>query len=265
MTINFSKYEGAGNDFILIDDRKQSFPENDSNLINHLCHRHLGIGADGLVLLREKQGVDFQMVYFNSDGRESSMCGNGARCITLFVNNLGLIKDKYTFTAIDGEHESILLSQNNAAVKMSEVMEVETGQDYYLMNTGSPHYVIFKDDLNNLDIISEARKIRYSERFKTEGVNVNFVSSTKNENTMRTYERGVEDETLACGTGTVAVAIAIAEKNNYSMPHQQYFINSPGGKLKVTFDRNGKDLFTNVWLEGPVNKVFSGVYEMDLK
>jgi diaminopimelate epimerase len=142
------------------------------------------------------------------------------------------------------------------------VMGVDTGKDHYFMNTGSPHYVIFREDLTNLDIISEAHKIRYSERFKQEGVNVNFVSSIKNDNTMRTYERGVENETLACGTGTVAVAIAIAEKNNYSITHQQYIIKAPGGKLKVTFDRNSKDLFTNVWLEGPVNKVFSGVYEI---
>jgi diaminopimelate epimerase len=262
MILNFSKYEGAGNDFILIDDRKTTFPSHDVNLINHLCHRQFGIGADGLILLRDKKGVDFQMVYFNADGRESSMCGNGARCITLFANDLGLVKDKYIFTAFDGEHESILLSENTAAVKMSEVMGVETGKDYYFVNTGSPHYVIFKDDLTNLDIISEAHKIRYSERFKKDGVNVNFVSSIKNEHTMRTYERGVENETLACGTGTVAVAIAIAEKNNYSVTHQQYIIKAPGGTLKVTFDRNSKDLFTNVWLEGPVKKVFSGVYEV---
>jgi len=260
MRLNFSKYEGAGNDFIVIDDRKQSFPKEDVNFISHLCHRQFGIGADGLILLREVKDFDFQMVYFNSDGRESSMCGNGARCITQFAHDIGIVSDKYQFKAIDGSHESIILSNNIATVKMSDVMGIEIGSDYYFINTGSPHCVIFINDLDALDIIKEAHKVRYNGRFKTDGVNVNFVTVTTNENRMRTYERGVENETLACGTGTVAVAIALAEKNKNTSLHQQYLIKAPGGNLKVTFNRKTEE-FTNIWLEGPVHRVFSGVYE----
>ena len=262
-TLQFYKLQGAGNDFVLIDDRANQFDEKNNALVKFLCDRRFGIGADGLMLLRNKAGFDFEMVYYNSDGNESSMCGNGGRCITAFANEIGLHKDKYLFMAIDGEHEAELELKNDeywVRLQMIDVKEIEVGANYLYLNTGSPHYVVLVNDLANFPVVEEAKKIRYSERFKEKGTNVNFVEIINGILHIRTYERGCEEETLACGTGVTAAVLAafhsgaIKEK---SMP-----VQAMGGKLSVSFDKEG-DIYQNVCLEGPAKKVFKGEIDVD--
>lgn len=258
--IPFYKYHGAGNDFVIIDDREVRFDTTDSKLISKMCDRHFGIGADGLMLLRQETGYDFEMVYFNADGRQSSMCGNGGRCLVSFAAKLGIVASDCLFLAIDGDHKAVVHHQGDISLEMIDVNEVEMLEDNALLiNTGSPHYVIQNNDLEALDIIEEARKIRYSERFKELGVNVNFVQRMDGGIAIRTYERGVEDETLACGTGVTAAAIA---------GHYWNWIQSPipvtavGGDLIVEFDYDMGRYF-NVWKRGPVQLVFEGQYFVD--
>jgi diaminopimelate epimerase len=262
MLLHFFKYHGTGNDFIILDNRKEIFPGSHEKLVASLCDRRFGIGADGLMLLQtSKPGTDFKMVYFNADGRESTMCGNGGRCIVSFAAKLGLFERNTTFMAIDGIHEAILQSHNYVRLRMSDVNEVEQNPEFYYLNTGSPHYVQFVSDAANINVYLEGRKIRYNERFKARGTNVNFVQDNGDSIFVRTYERGVENETLSCGTGIVAAAISSCLKRksdglSYNVP-----VTTRGGKLKVSFDhQNGK--FTNIWLEGPVTFVFEGSIEV---
>lgn len=259
--IAFSKYQGAGNDFVMIDNRSGFFPSENQRLIEWLCNRRFGVGADGLILLETAAGYDFRMVYFNADGRESSMCGNGGRCIAAFARELGVTdKDRLSFIAVDGPHEAVLHADGTVSLHMRDVDEVEIGEDYFLLNTGSPHYVVFVEDLRDINVVESARVIRYNDRFRKEGVNVNFVEPADKLLKVNTYERGVEDETLACGTGVTAAALAAALRNA-GPAAGEYPIRAKGGQLKVSFEKTPDGRFKNVWLTGPAQKVFSGVVE----
>lgn len=254
--LKFFKYQGTGNDFVMIDQREERYlTREDHATIEHLCDRRFGIGADGLILLQNREGYDFEMIYFNSDGRESSMCGNGGRCIVAFAEKLGVIEDHARFLAIDGEHEAIIRIDGWVELKMTDVLNVETGTDYFYLNTGSPHYIKFVEDVNKVNVFEQGRAIRYSERFKTEGTNVNFVQPTGTGITVATYERGVEDETLSCGTGVTAAAIAYYLKSNQK--NTRIPIQVKGGRLEVRFEPKGEG-FYNVWLCGPAQFVFEG-------
>ena len=260
MELEFYKYQGTGNDFVMIDNRSQFFPKDDVKLIEHLCNRRFGIGGDGLILLENHATTDFKMVYYNSDGNQSSMCGNGGRCLVAFAKKLNVIENHATFLAIDGLHHATVADDGLVALQMKDVDSVKVALDYVFLDTGSPHHVAFVDDLKNYNIKEEGAKIRYGDLYKTAGSNVNFVNQLRDSNqsnhfAMRTYERGVEDETLSCGTGATAVAIAMnkLEKTNSTIIQ----LEVEGGKLEVSFDRNG-DKFTNVFLKGPAEFVFKG-------
>jgi len=291
MKILFSKYEGTGNDFILIDDRSKIFPADDERLVNHLCDRRFGIGADGLILLQKAppppeggilptHNAFFRMVYFNSDGKEGSMCGNGGRCFTAFANALGLTGKELNFMASDGLHYASITDEKNKIVKlkMRDVPAMEAFNDHIYLNTGSPHYVIFVKDVMVTDVVNEGRKIRYNDRFKKEGTNVNFVQPFENGIMIRSYERGVEDETLSCGTGATASAIAAFVKGiipssasalrqaqgTGSEPvelHAVCRVKVMGGEVNVYFEKNGNG-FKDIWLEGPATFVYKGEIEI---
>ena len=253
MMLECFKYQGTGNDFVLIDNRNQDILLT-TEQIKWLCDRRFGIGADGLMLLELQEGVDFKMVYYNSDGNESSMCGNGGRCITAFAKRLGIIENSAKFMAIDGVHES-KIEDEFVSLKMNEVKQIETGENYYYLNTGSPHYVKFVDDIDNFDVFTEGKKIRYNDRFKEEGTNVNFIQKTEHELVVRTYERGVENETLSCGTGVTAAALVAALTGN-STTKNNCAIKTLGGNLNVTFEKVLESNFYNIWLEGSAVFVF---------
>jgi diaminopimelate epimerase len=256
MQVKFSKYQGAGNDFIIIDNRIESFPK-ELLLIKKLCDRHFGIGADGLMLLESHDTADFYMRYFNSDGNESTMCGNGGRCITYFAQKTGIIESSAHFLGIDGEHMSLIEENGLVNLKMQDVDTVEVGNGYYFINTGSPHYVSFVDDVNLIDVNLSGNTIRNSFNLKNGGTNVNFVDFSSDKIHVRTYERGVESETLACGTGSVATAIAL----NFKL-HEvktEYKIITLGGELTIKFDKIGNNVYKNIWLRGPATHVFDGI------
>lgn len=258
--MKFFKYQGAGNDFVLIDNRDQQFDADDTALVARLCDRRFGIGADGLMLLQEKEGYDFEMLYYNADGNLGSMCGNGGRCIVSFAKHLGIIKSKTIFLAVDGEHEATISDAADwVSLKMIDVKHVEKIDEHYVLNTGSPHYVQLVDQLKELDVFQAGRAIRYNDTYRQEGINVNFVEPQNEGYAVRTYERGVEDETLACGTGVTAVALAMALHHN-----QVGNINTPikamGGNLNIRFSHLGNGMFENIYLEGPAKLVFEGVF-----
>lgn len=254
MEIKFSKYQGAGNDFIIIDDRSLNFDVNNEKLIAQFCDRNIGIGADGLILLRNHPRCDFEMLYFNSDGNPSSMCGNGGRCLVDFAYKLGIISENCSFIAPDGWHNASW-SQDEITLSMTDIKEVEKIGDDYFMDTGSPHYVRFVDELVNYPLILEAQQIRFGNRFNDHGTNVNFIELHDDILKIRTYERGVEGETLACGTGVVASAIATFL---YRKEHKNNFvIETLGGKMSVSFNYKNEQ-FTNVELKGPATFVYEG-------
>lgn len=263
MELTFYKYQGTGNDFVMVDNRQNILPKNDTNLIKSLCDRKFGIGADGLILLEEpeNQKEDFKMVYFNADGRESSMCGNGGRCIVAFAHFLGIVKEKAFFTAIDGFHEATI-EDELVGLKMVDVKRVEEKDDSIFLNTGSPHHVIFTRGIDTIDLKKEGAAIRYSKEYKDiEGTNVNFVESLdKATLKVRTYERGVEDETLSCGTGVTAVALAAYATGKI----ETYTVNleTPGGLLTVSFEPK-ETHFENIWLTGPAKQVFKGIIHVN--
>ncbi len=263
MTISFYKYHGTGNDFVMIDNRQLTFPKNDTKTIQFLCDRRFGIGADGLILLENDnltdlsaEKVDFKMVYYNADGQESSMCGNGGRCLTAFAKKLGIIQEKATFLAVDGLHHATISDSDLVSLQMIDVTAISFQPDYVFLNTGSPHHVILVDNLNQLDVKKEGAAIRYSSLYGQAGSNVNFVQPLgDNHFRLRTYERGVEDETLSCGTGATAVAIAMQAlgKTDASLID----LEVEGGKLQVSFTAmHGK--YTQVHLIGPATFVFEG-------
>jgi len=256
MIIEFYKYQGTGNDFIMIDDRENKFDIVDDALIAALCERRMGIGADGLILLREHDTLDFEMIYFNSDGNQSSMCGNGGRCIVAFAHMLEMTDTETTFMAIDGEHKGEIM-EDGISLKMQDVTKIEGVDDGLVIDAGSPHFIEMVDDLDNLDINKEGRRIRNSAPFKKEGINVNFVLDAA-ELKVRTYERGVEAETLSCGTGVVATAIAMHHAN--CIEDNLISVNTKGGELTVSFEEfNGT--YRNIWLSGEVSMVYVGEFE----
>jgi diaminopimelate epimerase len=261
MKVEFYKYHGAGNDFVMIDCRKHDESLFDQKRVEFLCDRHLGIGADGLILLLSDKKSDFRMKYFNSDGVEGSMCGNGGRCIVAFAREMNLIRETATFTGIDGIHAANILGPEKVSLKMIDVEKVEKLEDGYLINTGSPHFVTFRDKINEIDVYNEGGKIRHQARFDDSGANVNFVETiTKNTFRMRTFERGVENETLACGTGSVAAAISSYYREK---PDKcSYTIEAPGGTLFIRFTAGQNGGFSDIWLEGPVKFVFKGQIEI---
>lgn len=260
MKLNFNKYQGAGNDFIMIDARKIEC-KFDANLVKNLCNRYFGIGADGLILLEnsKQSQVDFKMVYYNADGHESTMCGNGGRCIVAFAKKLGLIEKSCVFEAIDGLHEAYF-EKDLVQLKMSDVTDIKQTEDFFYLDTGSPHHIVFVDDVSKIDIKKKGADIRYSSSYKSQnGTNVNFIELKNNELLIRTYERGVEDETLACGTGVTAAAIASFIKfENLKKPIQ---VKAVGGDLSVDFNLKNAQTIEGIWLKGPAEFVFKGEIE----
>ena len=254
MDIQFYKYQGTGNDFIIIDNRLKTV-ELKEDQIRDLCNRRYGIGADGLMLLNASSEYDFEMKYYNSDGREGSMCGNGGRCLVKFAYDLGIRKPEYIFNATDGIHEAEIDPDGSVSLKMKDVAEVEVVHGDYVINTGSPHYVKQVRDVMNTDVVKRGQEIRHSDEFEKEGINVNFVQQEEEDLLyVRTYERGVEDETLSCGTGVTAAAIAFYHNEN---GYNNVRVKTRGGMLNVEYDRIN-DHFENIWLTGPAERVFSG-------
>lgn len=258
----FYKYQGTGNDFVMIDQRQHHYLSKENTTeIRQLCDRRFGIGADGLILLQNHPDYDFEMVYFNSDGKESSMCGNGGRCLVAFAHYLGIFQKECRFLAIDGEHEATINEKGDwVELKMANVSNIEVDPDFYYMDTGSPHYVQFVENIEAVDVFAEGRAIRYSPRFSEVGTNVNFVEPTATGIKVLTYERGVEDETLSCGTGVTAAAIAHYLRTPLTAGNQ-IDIQAKGGKLQVRFEPS-EDSFQQVWLCGKAIRVFQG--EVDL-
>ncbi len=259
MLHTFYKYQGTGNDFVMVDNRDNAFPKNDTKLIGFLCDRRFGIGGDGLILLENVSSADFRMVYYNSDGNESTMCGNGGRCIVAFAKQLGIIDDEAEFIAVDGPHHATIDGDGTVSLHMKDVHTVTVYEDYVFLDTGSPHHVELVDDLETLDVKKIGSQIRYSGMYGDKGSNVNFVTQLGTDKfAVRTYERGVEDETLSCGTGVTAVAIAMKMLDKTQA--NTVLLETPGGELKVNFTQDGKQ-FTNIYLTGPAQFVFKGELE----
>ncbi len=260
MTTTFFKYQGTGNDFIILDNRDNQLPQLTIKQIKKLCDRRFGIGADGLMLLGKKEDCDFEMIYFNADGRESSMCGNGGRCLTKFAARQGILKSTYHFKAIDGMHEAEIDMNDIVRLKMQDVNKVEKHSSYLILNTGSPHFIKFTTDIMNVDVVETGREIRYSQAFAAEGINVNFVETLDQDSIyVRTYERGVENETLSCGTGVTAAALLSAHNDN---GFNRVEIKTPGGRLSVEFNKIDDEHFENIWLCGPAELVYQGEIEI---
>lgn len=263
MEIEFIKYHGTGNDFILLDNRNLIYSSLNTEKIKNLCDRHFGIGADGLMYLQNNTECDFEMKYFNSDGNEGSMCGNGGRCIVAFAKLLGIIDKSANFNAIDGKHEALINENNFVVLKMKSInlKDIIIEGNKYILDTGSPHLVNFIDNVENLDVFTEGKKIRNNKQFLKDGINVNFVKIIK-ENSLfvRTYERGVENETLSCGTGAVASAVCWFLKNNYN-ENNEIEINTLGGKLLINIT-NKNENYLDIELKGSTKLVFKGTIEL---
>jgi len=258
-SITFYKYQGTGNDFIIIDDRQNYFSKKDTKLIQRLCDRKFGIGADGLILLQNNRLHNFTMVYFNADGNESSMCGNGGRCIASFAQFLGVATDNTTFEAIDGLHHAKLFDSGTVSLQMKDVENLQLFDGHVFTNTGSPHHVELTDNIEHVDVFNQGRHLR-NELYGKEGANINFVQpESASVFKVRTYERGVEDETLSCGTGVTAVALAM-HKTGQTLA-QEVELQTPGGNLKVSFEPTPKG-YKNIWLTGPATQVFKGTIEI---
>ncbi len=257
MRQTFYKYQGTGNDFVMIDNRLQTFNKKNTKLVKELCDRRFGIGADGLILLEGHDTLDFKMVYYNSDGNESSMCGNGGRCIVAFAKQLGVINDKAVFEATDGVHHAEIIDDGIVKLQMQNVYAIEKYPNHVFLNTGSPHHVQFEDKIEDFDLKKTGSRIRYGTPYNETGSNVNFVKKLSDSLfRVRTYERGVEDETLSCGTGVTAVAIAMNAIGETAK--NKITLESEGGPLQVIFDvKDGS--YENVWLIGPATFVFKGV------
>jgi diaminopimelate epimerase len=254
MNLHFYKYQGTGNDFILFDNRDGNISLTNEQ-VAFLCHRRFGIGADGLMLLEKVEGYDFKMVYYNADGNESTMCGNGGRCITSFAKMLGVIADTTNFLAIDGGHTAIINNDNTISLHMQDVNEIKKGPFYTALNTGSPHYVKEVADIREAEVVNIGREIRNRDEYQPKGINVNFVQRTADGIWVRTYERGVEDETLSCGTGVTASAIAASDDNTGTFETKIY---TPGGELKVSFEKDTATSAKHVVLTGPAQYVYEG-------
>ncbi len=258
MIIQFKKYQGTGNDFVMLDNREGKYNGLTKSEINFLCNRRFGIGADGLILLQNLEGYSFEMVYYNSDGAQSSMCGNGGRCIAQFAKDIGITGKTYTFIAIDGLHEAEV--GEIVRLKMGNVDKVEKKENDYFTDTGSPHYIRFASDIMQADLLHIAKKIRYSSEYAKEGTNVNLIEILGNDTLqMRTYERGVEDETYSCGTGVTAAAIVGYAAGN--LKHNNIKVHTKGGDLGLSFEESN-GAYSNIWLSGKATFVFDGTIEL---
>jgi diaminopimelate epimerase len=224
--------------------------------IKNICDRKFGIGADGLMFLQEKKGYDFEMKYFNANGSESTMCGNGGRCLVQFAKDSDIKKENYLFLAVDGDHEANFGDDGWVNLKMKNVEEIKSIGDHFLLNTGSPHYVIYENDILHTNVVEKGRHIRNNAQFEQEGVNVNFVENLDEDAIyVRTYERGVEDETLSCGTGVTAAALVSAHNDR---GFNAVNVKTLGGNLRVEFDKVEENKFENIWLCGPAIFVYKG-------
>ncbi len=261
MRTEFFKYQGTGNDFVIIDNRNGHNLNLSQDQVKKLCDRKFGIGADGLMLLNDKPGFDFEMVYFNSDGRVGTMCGNGGRCLIKFAETIGIQKETYKFIATDGEHEARIDTNGIIYLKMNDVDMLVSHHGDYLVDTGSPHYVKLVPQLATFDVVKKGREIRNSREFEKEGINVNFVEQLDEPDKIfvRTYERGVENETLSCGTGVTAAALVCYHNEN---GFNEVEVKTLGGRLNVEFDRVDDGKFRNIWLCGPAERVFAGTIEI---
>lgn len=260
MKVEFYKYQGTGNDFVILENRDNRYDDLTPKQVKRICDRRFGIGADGLMMLNKHIELDFEMKYFNADGNESSMCGNGGRCLVQFARNQGMHKSTYQFMAIDGMHEADIDLQNKVRLKMKDVDKVEYHNGYAVLNTGSPHFVKFADNVEEIDVPETGREIRYSKTFAAEGINVNFVETIDEDGIfVRTYERGVEDETLSCGTGVTASALMNAHNEK---GFNRVEVKTPGGHLSVEFNKTDDEHFDNIWLCGPAEMVFKGEIEI---
>ena len=256
MTLTFYKYQGTGNDFVIIDNRALIFPKDDTKLVSSLCDRRFGVGADGLILLENDPVEDFNMVYYNADGNQSTMCGNGGRCLVAFAKELGIVDTETSFNAVDGLHTA-KIENGQVSLQMSNVSEVQKKPNSFFLDTGSPHHVQLVENLKDFDVAKEGAKLRYG-IYGASGSNINFVEQqTEDTFAVRTYERGVEDETLSCGTGVTAVAIAMHNAGNTNL--NDIRIETKGGELSVRF-KNGVN-YSDVYLTGPAVLVFKGSME----
>ena len=256
MKLHFYKYQGTGNDFILADNRKAEYSLN-TKQVKHLCDRRFGIGADGLMLLNLKQDFDFEMKYYNADGKEGSMCGNGGRCMAKFAYHLGIHREKYRFLAADGIHEAEIDMDGIVSLKMKDVKTIRKFHNDFIVDTGSPHYIKMASNVMDLDVFRKGSEIRNSKEFEEEGINVNFVEQMREADkiTVRTFERGVEDETFSCGTGVTAAALVCYHNEN---GFNDVEVKTLGGTLTVEFDRVDDNKYENIWLCGPAEKVYEG-------
>ena len=257
MKITFYKYHGAGNDFVIVDDRQLNYLFS-TNDIKEICDRKFGIGSDGFILLRNHKKYDFEMVYYNSNGKMSTMCGNGGRCIVAFANYLKIIKTSTIFQAIDGAHEAKIINDSTVVLKMNNIDHISINEDHTFIDSGSPHYVIEQSDINSVNIKENGSKIRYSKMYNPHGVNVNFVQKlSPKEFIIRTYERGVEDETLSCGSGAVASAVTMRYLGRTKQ--NKIIVKTLGGDLIICFEFESSKVFSGITLEGPVKQVYKGV------
>jgi diaminopimelate epimerase len=257
MKLHFYKYQGAGNDFILVDNRKNAVDHHNPELIAKVCDRRFGIGGDGMMFLQLKEGYDFEMIYYNSDGQPSSMCGNGGRCMVAFAKFLGVIESETEFLAVDGPHYAKITDDGNwVSLQVINAEPVKRDGDDYVLNTGSPHYIQLTTGLANKDVYRDGYSIRNNATYAAKGINVNFVEPMDEGYFVRTFERGVEDETYACGTGVTAVALAMAV-HNQQIGHITTPIKVLGGNLNIRFDYDGTE-FSDIFLEGPAERVFEG-------
>ena len=262
MHLSFSKYHGTGNDFLMVDGRGLERVPFTTAVIRMLCERRFGIGADGMIFLKESPRLDFTMRYFNSDGKEGSMCGNGGRCITAFARDLGIIESHTHFEGIDGMHEASALQNGEIRLKLIDVKGIEKLNDGYLLNTGSPHFVRFVKELEQVDVEHLGRQIRHEARFGKEGVNVNFVERMQSPGTIRvrTFERGVEGETWSCGTGVTAAAISAGIDSGAD--NLAYKVHTRGGNLAVSFKKRKDGTYSDIYLAGPASHVYDGTIEI---
>ena len=259
MTLRFCKYQGTGNDFVMVDGRELDIDQFTPAMVANLCNRHLGIGADGFIVIKDHPELDFEMVYFNADGNLGSMCGNGGRCSVSFAKEIGIMGEnsETAFQAYDGAHSAQIVDEG-IRLEMSDVLDYENTDEFVYLNTGSPHYIKFVDAICSVNVIEEGMAIRYGDRFKADGTNVNFVEKSADCIKVRTYERGVEDETLSCGTGVVASALAAFIKGYSST---RIMVQTNGGVLNVEFAENSEG-FNNIFLTGPAEKTFSGSFQI---
>ena len=266
MSLPFAKIHGAGNDFVLVDDRDGRWAAAErADLIAALCARHTGVGADGMIFYRQPAATP-QMVYYNADGAPSSFCGNGARCFVAFLRALGVVGEgrSFDFDANDGLHIGAALPHDRARVSMRIAGKVErlTATDDRV-DTGSPHFIRWVAALPEGDITVPARAIRYGAAYAKTGINVNYVVDGGDDGlAIRTYERGVEDETLACGTGVTAAALSFAERRALTGA-AEVRVRALGGELTVGFERSAEGVLADVWLEGPAEEVYRGAIDLE--